>query len=138
MSWIMGIADQSRLKIYSGDHLIADHVIYCSSHESRRKGLLGRSRIDPNEGILMEMPGLRKGKSGIVNSIHLLGMRFAIAAAWLDLDGKVVHSVLAKRWRPYYGTTHPSWYVLEVHPSKLSLLSEGTLLAWKVWSSGGM
>ena len=53
----MEIQDKSRLAIYAGDQEIADRVIYCNSHESRRKGLLGRSRVDPDEGILMEMPG---------------------------------------------------------------------------------
>jgi hypothetical protein len=93
--------------------------------------------MDTDDGILMEMPGLREGKSGVVNSIHMLGMRFSIAAAWLDLDGVVVHSILAKRWRLYYGTSSPSWYVLELHPSKLPLLFKGARVSWNAWSPDG-
>ncbi len=129
----MGIQDQSRLVVLSDDDVIADSVIYCCSRDSRRKGLLGRSQLAVNEGILMAMPVYRKGKAGVVNSIHMLGMHFSIAVAWLNFDGRVVHSKLAKKWHPYYGTSHPSWYILELHPSKLSLLSEGTTIQWKVW-----
>jgi len=127
----MRIQDKSRIVIYSGDQTIADIVAYCSSHGSRRDGLLGRSRLSENEGILMEMPSSRQGKSGLINSIHMLGMRFPIAAAWLDNDGRIAHSVLAKIWRPYYGTSKPSWYILELHSTKLPLLAVGTKLEWK-------
>jgi uncharacterized membrane protein (UPF0127 family) len=134
----MGIPDKSRLVIRAGDQRIADQVIYCNSRDSRRKGLLGRRILASDEGILMKIPGFRKGKSGVVNSIHMLGMRFDIAAAWLDYEGRIQYSILAKRWRPYYGTPHPSWYVLELHSSKLPLLSEGTLLSWKACSPNGI
>ncbi len=130
----MGIGDQSRLVIFSDNQVIADHVIYCISRRSRRKGLLGRSQLAVNEGILMEMPDHRKGKAGVANSIHMLGMRFPIAVAWLDIDGRIVHSVLAKNWHPYYGTSYPSWYILELHPTKLSLLSIGEWIRWKTGS----
>ena len=130
----MDIQDKSRLVIRAGNQKIADNVIYCISRDSRRKGLLDRYILTPDEGILIEMTGFRKGKSGVVNSIHMLGMRFDIAAAWLSCEGRINYSVLAKRWRPYYGTSHPSWYVLELHSSKMPLLSEGTLLSWKAWS----
>jgi uncharacterized membrane protein (UPF0127 family) len=128
----MGIRDQSGLVIFSGDRPIADQVIFCASRHSRRKGLLGRSQLTVNEGILMELPDYRKGKAGVVNSIHLLGMRFSIAAAWLNLDGRIVHSVLARKWHPYYGTSHPSWYILELHPSRLSLLPTGAWIRWEI------
>jgi uncharacterized membrane protein (UPF0127 family) len=130
----MDIPDKSRLVIRAGSREIADQVIYCNSGDSRRKGLLGRRILAPNEGILMNMPGFREGKSGIVNSIHMLGMRFDIAAAWLNFEGRIIYTVLARRWRLYYGTTHPSWYVLELHSSKLPLLTEETLLSWEIWS----
>ena len=57
----MKIRDKTRLVIYADDQAIADRVVYCSSHDSRRKGLLGQSCIEPDEGILMEMPGFAKG-----------------------------------------------------------------------------
>ncbi len=128
----MGIRDQSGLVVFSGDRPIADQVIFCTSRHSRRKGLLGRSQLTVNEGILMELPDYRKGKAGVVNSIHMLGMRFSIAAAWLNLDGRIVHSVLARKWHPYYGTSHPSWYILELHPSRLSLLPTGAWIRWEI------
>ena len=86
----MQILDKSRLVIYTGDKEIADCIIYCRSRVSRRKGLLGRTCLAADEGILMELPDSRKGKSGVVNSIHMLGMRFDIAVAWLDYDRKIV------------------------------------------------
>jgi uncharacterized membrane protein (UPF0127 family) len=131
----MEILDKSRIVIFSGDQTVADNVTYCSSHGSRRDGLLGRALLAENEGILMEIPKSRQGKSGLINSIHMLGMRFPIAAAWLDQEGSIVHSVLAKKWRPYYGTSKASWFILELHSSRLPLLPLGAKLGWKLFST---
>jgi len=77
------------------------------------------------------MTASRSGKAGLMTSIHMLGMRFPIAAAWLDEEGVVVHSVLAKPWRPYYGSPRKAWYVLEVHPDLLGRIPVGKQLRWE-------
>ena len=132
------------MEFRDGDHLvlkvegrvIADRVIYCASSVSRREGLLSLDRLERGEGILMEMPGSRRGKRGLVTSIHMLGMRFPIAAAWLDGNGRIVHSTVAKPWGPYYASPEPAWFVLEVHPDSIGDLEVGQVVTWEQGSMG--
>lgn len=93
-------------------------------------GLLGLDRLEREEGVLLVMPGWRSGKKGFLTSIQMLGMRFPICAAWLDQEGMVVHSTLAKPNGFYYGSPYPAWYVLEVHPDLLESLPGRTEVNW--------
>jgi len=120
---------QVRLKV--GGQGIADRVIVCSSSASRREGLLGLTELQPGEGLLMAMPKGRRGKKGLVTSIHMIGMRFPICAAWLDEGGKVVHSTLARAGGLYFASPQPAWYVLEVHPELIATLQEGVVVEWE-------
>ena len=130
----MKLSDGVHLTLDVGGSVIADRVIYCSSSSSRREGLLSLDHLEREEGILMEMPESRRGKKGIVTSIHMLGMRFPICVAWLDDQGKVVHSTVAKPWGLYYGSPKPAWYVLEVHPQLISNLGVGIAVKWELAS----
>ncbi|MDF1500763.1 MAG: DUF192 domain-containing protein [Anaerolineales bacterium] len=123
--------DRQKIIVYADDGVLARDVIFCSSSDSRRGGLLGRKALGREEGVLLKMPGGRSGKAGFMTSIHMLGMRFPIAAAWLDEEGVVVHSVLAKPWRPYYASSRRAWYVLEVHPNLLERIPVGKVLGWE-------
>jgi len=122
-----------------GDHLvlkiegrvIADRVIYCASSASRREGLLSLDRLERGEGILMEMPGWRKGKKGLLTSVQMLGMRFPVAVAWLDGEGRIVHSRVARPWGPYYASPEPAWFVLEAHPVLIGDLAIGQTVTWE-------
>lgn len=128
----MKLNDGAHLTLKVDGNVIADRVIYCSSSSSRREGLLSLDRLEREEGILMEMPRSRRGKKGLVTSIHMLGMRFPICAAWFDDQGKVVHSTVAKPWGLYYGSPKPAWYVLEVHPQLISDLGVGVKVNWEL------
>ena len=57
---------------------------------SRFRGLLGRDSIDRDEGLLIEP----------CSSVHMLGMRFAIDAVFLDRTGRVLRvTEQLKPWR---------------------------------------
>jgi uncharacterized membrane protein (UPF0127 family) len=49
-------------------------VEICESPAERRRGLLGRDRLEPGTGLLI--PGAR--------SVHTIGMRFPLLVAFLD------------------------------------------------------
>lgn len=123
--------DRQRIVVYDGDEALARDVLLCASSDSRREGLLGRRELRREEGILLEMPAGRRGKAGFMTSIHMIGMRFPVAVAWLDESGVVVHSELARPWRPYYASPVGASYVLEVHPTLLERLPRGKALGWK-------
>ncbi|NNF11759.1 MAG: DUF192 domain-containing protein [Gemmatimonadetes bacterium] len=49
----------------------------------RSRGLLGRPRLDPGEGLLLLD----------CSSVHTVGMGYAIDVAFLDAEGRVVRSI---------------------------------------------
>ena len=53
------------------------------THRERARGLLGRSGLGPNEGLLLERS----------RSVHTFGMRFPIDAVLLDRDDRVIDVV---------------------------------------------
>lgn len=126
--------DGSRLKIFAAGLELADHVRLCVSARARRTGLLGKRSLPLQEGALLVIPPGRKGRAGISTSIHTIGMRFAIAVAWLAQDGEIVHVVLAPPWRPYLASPQPAWFVLEMHPGHLPALAVGLRLTWRLAS----
>jgi uncharacterized membrane protein (UPF0127 family) len=63
-----------------GGSIVASRVEWAGTSTSRRRGLLGRDRLDPEEGIYL-VP---------CKWIHMFGMRFPIDVAFLAADGRVV------------------------------------------------
>lgn len=61
--------------------LVASRVEWAGTSEARRRGLLGRDRIDASEGAYI-VP---------TQWIHMFGMRFPIDVAFLADDGRVLH-----------------------------------------------
>ncbi len=53
------------------------------TRRERARGLLGRSGLEPNEGLLLER----------TRSVHTFGMRFPIDAVLLDRDERVIDVV---------------------------------------------
>lgn len=123
--------DGTHLVLKVSGQVIADRMILCSSSASRREGLLGLDELGRGEGILMAMPASRRGKRGLVTSIHMLGMRFPICVAWLNEDGEVVHSTVATPRGLYYSSPERAWYVLEAHPDLISVLKSGVVVTWE-------
>lgn len=114
-----------------GERLIADQVIRADTSALRRKGLLGRKALNPDEGALLVNP-LRLGLF-LFHSIHMFGMSFELAAAWLDEGGTILDAKHARPGRMYFpsGFFTRSRYILEVHPVHLPLLREGHRVRWR-------
>lgn len=77
---------------------------------TRFRGLLGRTELAPNEGLLI-VP---------CNSVHTLGMKFAIGVVFLSRDGKVCHLIPIMppgKLGPLIANAHQ---VLELHPDTLA------------------
>jgi uncharacterized membrane protein (UPF0127 family) len=60
--------------------VLASRVRWAGTSAERRRGLLGRSHINPDEGIYI-VP---------TQWIHMFGMRFAVDVAFLASDGRVL------------------------------------------------
>jgi uncharacterized membrane protein (UPF0127 family) len=68
------------VNISKGGVIVASRVEWAGTSEQRRRGLLGRSRLDPDEAIFI-VP---------CKWIHMFGMHFPIDVAFLARGGRVV------------------------------------------------
>lgn len=68
------------VNVSKGDKVVACRVEWAGTSAQRRRGLLGRNKLDPEEGIYI-VP---------CEGIHTFRMKFPIDVAFLDKDGKVL------------------------------------------------
>ncbi len=80
-----------------------------------------RSKLDRDEGLLLEMPR----DSRLDSSIHMFFVPFAIAVFWVNSAMEVVDKVVAQPWRPAYVPARPARFVLEMHPDRISQYEVG-------------
>lgn len=97
---------------------VADRVTVADSFWSRFRGLMLRRPLEPGEGLLIEP----------CSSIHMLFMRFAIDAVFIDGDGRVVR--VARRVRPWTGlaAARGARAVIELPAGAAADLAEGDIL----------
>jgi uncharacterized protein len=69
----------ARLELESGE-VVCEHCVVADSTLTRMRGLLGRSSLEPGEGILLRPAG----------SIHTFFMRFPIDVVFCDRDLRVL------------------------------------------------
>src|SRR5713226_5101094 len=94
---------------------------WCSTRLCRLRGLQYRRRLNPDEALI-----LVKAADSIVNSsIHMFFVFFPIAAVWINSQGRVTSTQLARPWRPYYASPEPARYVLEASPDLLKRIAVG-------------
>ncbi len=86
----------------------------CESFVCRLRGLMFRSSLPVDEGLLLEI-----GRdSKVDSSIHMFFVPFDLAVFWINSDLCVVDKILAKSWRPAYFPAQPARYTLEMHPDR--------------------
>lgn len=88
---------------------------YCETFPCRLLGLMFRSRLAPDEGLLLVQPR----ENRLDASIHMLFVFTDLAVIWLNGKGEVVDAVLARAWRPAYFPKAAAKYILEISPDRL-------------------
>jgi len=111
--------------------MIAKKVVYADTPELRKKGVIGRQALGTEEGVLLVMPE-RPGLS-LLYSIHMFGVPFTLAVAWLNKNGHILDLKLAKPGRMYFpsGLFTDTAYILELHPDHYPLLQKTTKIHWE-------
>ncbi|HET9913813.1 MAG TPA: DUF192 domain-containing protein [Anaerolineales bacterium] len=104
------IAINNRNRTVEGALLIK----YCDTFFTQLRGLTFRSRLEPDEGLLLV--GTRDSR--LDSSIHMLFVPFDLSVIWINSNMQVVDKVLARSWRPAYFSKQPARYVLEIHPER--------------------
>lgn len=113
----------------SNGEVLLDQVKWCDTFGSKLRGLMFRRSIEPREGLVLADAARRP--SIAATSIHMFFVPFDIAAIWLDDQFEIVHTVLAKKWRPFYASPKAARYVLEASPEFLSRVKSGDRLKFE-------
>ncbi len=100
---------------------------WCASFLCRLRGLMFRRRLAPGEAIVLVEP--RDSRAAV--TIHMFFVPFTIAAVWINHDGRVVDTVAARPWRPFYAPREPARFILETHPEFLDRISIGDELVFQ-------
>lgn len=99
----------------------------CTSFGCRLRGLMFRRRLRPQEGMWL----VGKRKSRLDTAIHMLFVFFPIAVVWLDAQGLVVDTALARPFRPLYVPRRAARDVLEAPLNILEHLQVGDQLSFR-------
>jgi len=102
-------------------------IRFCDTFFTQLRGLTFRSRLRPDEGLLLV--GTRDSR--LESSIHMLFVPFDLTVAWINSGMKVVDKRLAKSWRPAYFSKQPAKYVLEIHPNRWEDIEIGDMVQFK-------
>ena len=97
------------------------------------RGLIGSQEPDITEGlfegVLLRTPGYRKKCRGIINSIHMIGMRYPISVFWIS-ENIIVDKAHAKPGIHVYSSNRPSTAVLELSKEAFPVLNTGDVLSF--------
>jgi uncharacterized membrane protein (UPF0127 family) len=102
-------------------------VDYCDSFLCRLRGLMFRSRLGPDEGLLL----VEQRDSRLDTSIHMFFVPFDLAVFWINSEMTVVDKIIAKSWRPAYFPKADARYTLEIHPDRLGDYEIGDKVEFK-------
>lgn len=89
-------------------------VGYCDTFLCKLRGLMFRSRLSLDEGLLL----VEKRDSRLDTSIHMLFVPFDLAVIWINSDMTVVDKIIAKSWKPAYFPKADAKFTLEIHPDR--------------------
>jgi len=117
------------IQIIDHDHALPSplQAVYCDTFLCRLRGLMFRSRLDPQQGLLL----VEKRDSRIDTAIHMLFVYMDLAVIWINADGIVVDKVLARSWRLAYTPRQPARFILEIIPQRLDEFSLGDRIEFR-------
>ncbi|HEU0295814.1 MAG TPA: DUF192 domain-containing protein [Anaerolineales bacterium] len=102
-------------------------IKFCDTFLTQLRGFTFRSRLTPEEGLLL----VGSRDSRLDSSIHMLFVPFDLAVFWISSEMKVVDKVIAKSWRPAYFSKQAARYVLEIHPDRWGDYEIGDMVEFK-------
>lgn len=90
-------------------------VDFCDSFLCRLRGLMFRSRLGLDKGLLL----VEKRDSRLDTSIHMFFVPFDLAVFWINSEMTVVDKIIARSWHPAYFPKADAKYTLEIHPDRI-------------------
>ena len=98
---------------------------WCATFGAKLRGLTFRRRLEPGTGVVL----VEGRPARLSTAIHMAFVFFPLGVAWLDADGRVVDSRLARPWRVYV-PRFSAKFVLEGPPGMLECLGPGELITF--------
>ena len=97
------------------------------------RGLIGSDEPEITmglyKGIMMAVPAYRRRFSGIINSVHMIGMKYPISVFWVS-GNRVTDKSYALPGLHIYSPSHPSSMVLELSKEAYSAIDAGDVLTF--------
>ncbi len=96
----------------------------CDTFWCRLRGLTFRRALGRDEALLF----VETSESRIGAAIHMLFVFFMIGVVWLDADGVVVDTAVARPFGLFYAPQRPAMYFLEGPPELVEWVQIGDAL----------
>jgi uncharacterized membrane protein (UPF0127 family) len=98
-------------------------IIVCLANTffDRLKGFMFHSSIKENEGMLFVL----NKSSRLKASIHMSFINFNLGVIWINDQLNVTQVELAHSRTSFFFPSKPAKYILEIHPSQISLFAIG-------------
>jgi uncharacterized membrane protein (UPF0127 family) len=81
---------------------------WCAGTLCKLKGFMFRNKLNSNERLLL----VEKRQGRLNTAIHMMAVFMPLGVLWIDSQGKVVDTCVARPWR-FYLPKSPAQYVLE-------------------------
>jgi uncharacterized membrane protein (UPF0127 family) len=102
-------------------------ITFCDSFLCRLRGLMFRSGLGPDEGLVLVVPHDSRADS----SIHMFFVGFNLAVFWINSNFEIVDKVIARSWRPAYFPAKAARYTLELHVDHMDDFEIGQRVQFK-------
>lgn len=113
----------------NGKPLPVKTVHHLHTPAQRRRGLIGRAALPPDEVLIFHFPESGRWRC----AIHSCLVRFPFAALWLDQGGQLVDlRARIQPWRLLIRPRRPACTLIEAHPDLSKRLKLGDKLTWEL------
>ncbi len=103
---------------------LATHITRCDTFWRKFKGLMFHRKLDIDQAYVF----VYDRESVAETTIHMFFVFFPIAVLWLDAQQRIVDTVIAKPFRPYYAPRRGAQYFVECAPELLTNVHIGDTL----------
>jgi len=101
--------------------ILVNRARWCDSFTSKARGFTFRRGLEPGEGLVL----VESSDSRVNSGITMLFCFIDLGVIWVDTNGMVVDTVVAKPWRPSYLPQAPARYAIEADPGIIQYVKIG-------------
>jgi uncharacterized membrane protein (UPF0127 family) len=92
--------------------IVVERVRWCDGFASKLRGFTFRRSLAPGEGLVL----VESSDSRINSGITMFFCFMELGIVWVNGEGEVVDTTIARPWRPSYLPQAPARYAIEADP----------------------